>query len=76
MFFRKCLLTMRQNISTKELIHIKWPIMRRNVCHGGDVYQMAQIRRDCFTSMMSNTVLACISIQFSDIYFNIETNYI
>ena len=37
---------------------------------------MAQIHRDCFTSTMSNTVLACIPLQFSDIDFNIDTSYI
>ena len=37
---------------------------------------MAQIHEDCLTSTMSNTVLAFIQIQFSDIDFDNETIYI
>ena len=37
---------------------------------------MAQIHEDCLTSTMSNTVLACIPLQFSDIDFDNETIYI
>ena len=34
---------------------------------------MAQIHEDCLTSTMSNTALAFIQIQFSDIDFDNET---